>query len=141
MSTTNTIDALNQLLVILGQSFPQYLRYARPYIPPGHERIAETFQDITSDQNELVDRITQEIHDSGALPEPGKFPAEFTNFHDLNIDYLARESVHLVEQDLARLTDCAESLHFAPAGKSLADEAVGMTQGHLESLKELVREA
>jgi len=139
LSTTNTIDALNQLLVTLGRSFPQYLRYARPYIPPGHERIAETFEEITSDQNELIDRISQQIYDSGELPDPGKFPTEFTNSHDLSIDYLARESIHLVEQDVARLTNCAESLHLAPAAKTLAEEAVGMTQGHLESLKELAR--
>ena len=126
-------------MVTLGRSFPQYLRYARPYIPPGHERIAETFEEITSDQNELIDRISQQIYDSGELPDSGKFPTEFTNSHDLSIDYLARESIHLVEQDVARLTNCAESLHLAPAAKTLAEEAVGMTQGHLESLKELAR--
>ena len=137
MSTTNTIDALNQLLVILGRSFPQYLRYAQPYIPSGHERVAETFQEITSAQNELIDRVTQEIYNSGELPELGKFPTEFTHSHDLHIDYLARKSVRLIEQDVARLTDCANSLDLAPAAKTLAEEAVGMTQGHLESLKEL----
>jgi hypothetical protein len=137
LSTTNTIDALNQLLAILGRSFPQYLRFAHPYISPGHERTAEIFEEITSDQNELIERISQEIYDSGELPDLGKFPAEFTNSHDLNIDYLARESIHLVEQDVARLTNCAESLHLAPAAKTLAEEAVGMTQGHLESLKEI----
>jgi hypothetical protein len=111
LSTTNTIDALNQLLAILGRSFPQYLRYAHPYISPGHERTAEIFEEITSDQNELIERISQEIYDSGELPDLGRFPAEFTN--------------------------CAESLHLAPAAKTLAEEAAGMTQGHLESLKEI----
>ncbi len=35
MSSIDTIHVLNRVLEILERSFPQYLRYARPYIPPG----------------------------------------------------------------------------------------------------------
>jgi hypothetical protein len=137
MSSPDSIDSLNRVLVQLERSFPQYLRYARPYVPPGRENVMETVQEIVTAQDALAERVSQFISESGGLPDHGKFPIEFTDTHDLEIDYLIREAIDYGKEDVANLERCVESLRLAPAAQSLAAEALGMAKGHLESLQEL----
>jgi bacterioferritin (cytochrome b1) len=137
MSSPETIDVLNRVLTILWRSFPQYLRYARPYLPPGSEHVVEMFAEIAAGQDALAERVHELILQSGALPDVAPFPMEFTDTHDLDIDYLIREAIGYQKQDIANLKQCAESLQLAPAAKTLAEEALGMAKGHLESLEEL----
>lgn len=137
MPSPDTIDVLSRVLAILERSFPQYLRYARPYIPFGHEGVWETIEEIVAGEDALAERVSQMIFESGGLPEPGKFPIEFTDTHDLGIDYLIQEAIGYQKQDIANLKECADSLNLSPAAGALAAEALGMAKGHLESLEEL----
>jgi hypothetical protein len=133
----DTIEILNRVLVLLQKSFPQYLQYARPYIPPGREAVSKTIDDIVTCQNRLAESIAQFVFESGGLPDPGRFPIEFTDTHDLAIDFLIREAIGYQKEDIAKLQECVERLRLAPAAQSLASEAFGMAKGHLESLEEL----
>jgi hypothetical protein len=137
MPSSDTIDVLNRVLAILERSFPQYLQYARPYIPAGRQDVVETIAEIVACQKSLADRVSRMIVDSGALPDTGKFPIEFTDTHDLSIDYLIDEAIGYQKQDIAGLTECADALNLSPAAQALAAEALGMAKGHLESLEEL----
>ena len=74
---------------------------------------------------------------ASGLTDTGKFPIEFTDTHDLAIDYLIREAIVCQKQDIADLQGCVDELRLAPAAQSLAAEALGMAKGHLESLEEL----
>lgn len=134
----DTTQVLNRLLSILRKSFPQYLLYARPYNPPGDERVAEVFDEITAAQDSLADRISQQIEASGELADSGKFPIEFTDTHDLDIDFLLREAIGYQQQDIVAIESCAAATDLAPTAKSLAEETLGLAKGHLESLEELV---
>jgi hypothetical protein len=135
--STDTIDTLNRVLVLLQKPFPQYLRYARPYIPAGREAVLETINDIVTCQDGLAERIEHFIFEAGGLPDPGRFPIEFTDTHDLDIDFLIREAIGYQKEDIANLEECVERLRLAPAAQSLTSEALGMAKGHLESLEEL----
>jgi hypothetical protein len=137
MSTTDTIEILSRVLALMQRSFPQYLRYARPHIPPGRENIMQTINEIVAGQNALADRIGQYIFESGGLPDTGKFPIEFTDTHDLEVEFLIHESIGYQKEDIANLEKYAEQLRLAPAAQSLAAEALGLAKGHLESLQEL----
>jgi hypothetical protein len=137
MPSSDTIETLNRVLAILERSFPQYLQWARPYIPPGREDVVEAVADMVAGQRALADRVIEMIADSGALPDTGKFPIEFTDTHDLGIDFLIRQAIQCQRQDLANLEQCVEQLRLSPAAQSLAAEALGMAKGHLESLEEL----
>jgi hypothetical protein len=137
MPSSDTIDVLNCVLANLERSFPQFLQYARPYIPPGQEDVAETLAEIVVCQKSLSDRVNEMIVESDALPDTGKFPIEFTDTHDLSIDFLVREAIGYQKQDIAELAECADALNLSPAAQSLAAEALGMAKGHLESLEEL----
>jgi hypothetical protein len=137
MPSPETIDVLNQVLEILQRSFPQYMRYARPYIPPGRENVMQTIHEIAAGQDALAERVSQTVFESGGTPDPGDFAIEFTDTHDLAVDYLVQQAIDYQQQDIAELGQCVEGLRLAPLAQSLAAEALGMAKGHLESLKEL----
>jgi hypothetical protein len=137
MASSDTIDILNRVLVILRKSFPQYLLYARPYIPSGRERVMETIEEIVAGQNALAARVSEHVFQSGGLPEKGEFPIEFTDTHDLEIDFLVLEAITYQKEDIADLAECVDALRLSPAAQALAAEALGMAKGHLESLEEL----
>jgi bacterioferritin (cytochrome b1) len=137
MPSPDTIEILNRVLVLVTRSFPQYLRYARPYIPPGREHVLKTINEIVTAQEQLAERIGRYIFELGGLPDPGRFPIELTDTHDLAIDFLIREAIGYQRQDIANLQQCVDTLRLAPAAQSLAAEALGMTKGHLQSLQEL----
>lgn len=129
---------LNQLLGIVGRSFPQYLRYSRPYMPPGSEAIAETIEAIVHDQDVLAERIGQLLVDAEASLRPGGFPMEYTDTHDLSIDYQLAAAIGYQRQDIESIRSLIDELQSYPEAKALGEEALGMAKGHLESLQEVV---
>ena len=137
MASTDTIDTLNRVLEILERSFPQYMRWARPYIPAGRENVMQRIDAIVAGQDLLAERVAQQVFESGGLPDHGDFPIEFTDTHDLDIDYLIDEAIDCLKQDVADLEGCVEALRLSPAAQSLASEALGLTKGHLEMLEKL----
>jgi hypothetical protein len=137
MPSDDTINALNCVLQILERSFTQYLLYARPYVPAGHEHVMQNIEGIVAGQNNLAERVNQHIFESGGLPDRGDFPIEFTDTHDLSIEFLVDEAVDCLKQDIAELERSVDALRFSPAAQSLASEALGLTKGHLEQLAAL----
>lgn len=137
MLAPDTTAVLNRTLAILRQSFPQYLRYARPYIPPNRAAAMEMIRDVAAGQDTLAERIGEQIVAAGAVPQPGDFPMEFTDTHDLGIDYLIRESIGYQRQDIAELETLAAPPDLPPTVHALVSETLGLARGHLDSLKEL----
>jgi hypothetical protein len=138
MITIDAIRHLNRLLAIHCRSFVQYLRWSKPYAPPGHEDELETLAAIAADQDALSERISRLIVDAGSLPRSGEFPMEFTDLHDLDIDFLVAAAVRYQADDLASIQQIVEALAAAPAARAIAEEALGMAKGHLDSLRELI---
>ncbi len=141
MSDANTIDVLNRLLGIHQSSFLMYLTYARPYMRGGDESTAESLTQMVADQQALSGRISTAISDAGGQIGGGEFPMEFTSKHDLAIEYLLHRAVEYQRGDIAAIESCVADLALAPAAKALADEALGLAKGHLESLEELAAPA
>jgi hypothetical protein len=137
MPSSETIDTLNRVLAILERSFPQYLRWARPYIPTGRENFMQTIDAIVTGQDLLAERVSQQVFEAGGLPDRGEFPIEFTDTHDLDIDFVIAEAIDCLKQDIAELSQCVDALRLAPSAQSLASEALGLTKGHLEQLEKL----
>ena len=138
MSQPETVTLLNQLLAVICRSFPQYLKYAQPYIPGGRNQIMETLDSIVTDQNALAERLSHMIIDRDMLPRTGEFPMEYTDCHDLQIDFLLRAAIQYQDQDIAMISDVVNQLQSTPGAKSLAEEALGMSKGHRDSLQELL---
>jgi hypothetical protein len=140
MNQATLYPALAQLLGIVAKSFPQYLRYSRPYVPPGRENVMETLEGIANDQDVLADRISHMITEAGAPLRTGEFPMEYTDTHDLGIDYQIGSAIEYQRQDIDSIEHIVGQLTAFPAAKSLAEEALGMAKGHLESLEESVEQ-
>ena len=100
----------------------------------------ETLDSIVSDQNVMVQRISQLLYDAEQPPRYGEFPMEYTDLHDLDIDYLIGAAVKYQQQDIVSIGEIADQLQLAPAAQALAEEALGMAKGHLDSLQELLPE-
>lgn len=139
MPSSDTINVLNRVLEILERSFPQYMRYARPYIPAGRESVMQTIEEVAAGQDALAQRVSQHVFDSSGLPDHGDFPIEFTDTHDLGIDFLLQEAVDCTKQDIGDLEQAVDSLRLSPAAQGLASEALGMTKGHLELLQKQLK--
>ncbi|TWU25873.1 hypothetical protein [Bythopirellula polymerisocia] len=129
---------LNQLLGIVGKSFPQYIRYSRPYMPPGSEAIVDTIEAIVHDQDVLAERIGVLLVDAEAPLRPGGFPMEYTDTHDLSIDYQLAAAIGYQQQDIDSIRALIDELQSYPEAKALCEEALGMAKGHLESLQEVL---
>lgn len=135
----DTIYWLNRLLAIHCKSFPQYLRWSRPHVPAGRSEELAALEAVALDQDALGDRISRMIVDGDALPRSGEFPMEFTDLHDLDIDYLLRLAVKYQEQDATTIGQLVDRLQTAPSAKAIAEEALGMAKGHLDTLRELTQ--
>ena len=138
MSNAESIDALNRVLGTILRSFPQYLRWSRPWVPPGHERVLETLERIVSEQDALAERVFDTIDDLGGLPDTGEFPMEFTDTHDLSIDYMLREAVGYGRQDVANLEELSKLTNLAPQAEPLVRDAYQMAMRHSASLEALI---
>jgi len=137
MSSSESIDILNRVLAILERSFTQYMRYAKPYVPPGREGFSQTLEEIVAGQNALALRVSHTVSEAGGLPDTGEFPINYTDSHDLSIDYLIQEAIDGQKQDIADFSQCVEALRLAPSSQSLASEALGLARGNLEKLEAL----
>ena len=137
LSNTDSIAALNRVLATVLRSFPQYLRWSRPWVPPGHERVLEALERIVSEQDAMAERAFDAIDDLGGLPDTGEFPMEFTDTHDLSIDYMLREAVGYGQQDVAALgVGRGHQEHDAP-GRAARERAPQMAKRHLATLEGL----
>jgi len=137
MNSTNTIDALNRLYVILFRSLPMYLHYAPPWTHRGDERAMEVLQQLAADQQRTVDRLAELILELKGDVDSGEFPMSFTGLHDLSVEYIVGLAIEYQRRDIASIEACVDQLRTFPFAKALAEEALGEAKGHLDSLEEL----
>jgi hypothetical protein len=140
MNPPKTTDLLNRLLTIVSRSFPRYMQYAQPYIAPGQREAGEAIDAIITDQEGIAKRICQMLFDADQIPRRGDFPMLFTDKHDLAMDYLLNIACDYQLQDIESIDQLIAQLQQAPAAKALAEETLGMAKGHLETLREMVKE-
>ena len=136
--TPDSKTSLNHLLAIQCRSFPQYLQWARPYVPRGRDEVMDTIGAIVTDQNTIADRINALLQDAGSLSRTGEFPMEYTDLHDLDIDFLLNAAVNYQQQDVEAIEALVQQLSTSPAAKAVAEESLGMAKGHLDSLRDLL---
>jgi len=139
LSRPTDSEALNELLGMLRHSFPQYLPYTSPYIPAVHIDTPSVLEDVAADQTLLADRVAERMDALGKNPDLAGFPMEFTDAHDLSIDYLLRRAIRYQHADLETLRELSASLELSPRVKPLVDEAIGMARGHLECMDECIK--
>ena len=136
MSSANTIEALNHLLVLHHRSFPQYLTYAKPWVSPEGAEAWQVVEQIAKDHAEIEQRITEMLDEEGQSPELGNFPLLFADLHDLSVDFLLNYLIAFQRQLIGEVEPIVDQLALAPFSRALAAESLGMAKGHLELLEE-----
>jgi bacterioferritin (cytochrome b1) len=137
MPASDPISILNRVLAILRRSFPQYARYSRPFIPPGRERAMQAIADVAITEEKLAEQVNNQIIALGGLPNAGDFPTEFTDTHDLGIDYVIAEAMGYQRQDLVELESCRAALGAHTEAEALVAEIVNIAKRHLKTFEEL----
>jgi len=140
MNRESNNEALNRLLAILTRSFPMYLMYARPYVARGDRRAMETLEQMAADQTQLSQRVVSFLQSNEGRIETGEFPMEFTDANDLSVSFIVRRAIGYQRQDIAAIEQIVDDLRLFPLAAALAEEALGLAKGHLQTLEELVHE-
>lgn len=140
MSQESNNDALNRLLTLLTRSFPMYLTYARPYVAPGDRPAMEALQQIAADQTHLSQRVVNFLLSNEGRIETGEFPMEFTDANDLSVGFIVHRAIGYQKQDLTAIEQIIDELRLFPLAAALAEEALGLAKGHLQTLEELVHD-
>jgi hypothetical protein len=140
MNHGQTINALNRLYVLHNRSLPIYLRDAAPWEREGDEHAKQTLAHIIEDHQTTVDRLGAMILDRDGVVEHGRFPMEFTGWHDLAFDFILRRLIDVQRLAIRTIESCVRTLDQDPEAKAVAEEILGQAKGHLESLVELTRE-
>ena len=139
MSSVESIRVMHRLLAVHQSSFPRYLQSAPPVVRGDRQAATDTLAQIVADQQLIAERITDWLLAAGSPPVGGEdFPMEFTDAHDLGIDYIIRRTIEYQRQDIEMIQRCVAQLQLTPSAHALAEEALGMAKGHLESLEELL---
>jgi bacterioferritin (cytochrome b1) len=138
MGASKVLPVLNRLYQTLSRSLPVYLADARPFARGESQPLKDELARVAADQLALADRVALRIVELADHPEPGGFPMQFTSVHDLEIDFLLRRVIEIQRRDIEALKECAVALADQPQLQSLAEEAIGNAEGHLEIMEEMM---
>ena len=139
MAQSDPLAILNRLQAMHVRSLPMYLASAPPWSPDPNSAELTALRHIAEDQQLMADRISSVILEHGGTVAASEFPMEFTDLHDLSIDFLIPQVRRRQEEEIDYLRSSIERLQDAPAPRAIAEEALGAAIAHLDTLKELSR--
>jgi len=137
MTKPATIRALNDLLALEYRSLPMYVTDAMPWTHPGDAKATATLASIVSDQRASSQRIAQLILDGGGTLDTGEFPMEYTDMHDLSLDFLIKELISFQKWLIGQIEHIVKVVDSDRDARELAQETLGSEKAHLEALHEL----
>ena len=137
MNSAKTVSVLNQLVKLHNRSLVSYLCYAPPNWHAGQEQAKATLALVAAQQKEIVDRAGELVIEHGGVVDYGAYPMFYTGFHDLSFEFLLGQLLREQDKAIHALDECVARSKDSPRVRELAEEALGMAKGHLESLREL----
>ena len=140
MKKTSKIDLLNALVQMHCRSLPMYLASAAPWTTSEQTVGRALLQSIIADQGEIVDKFADVILQRDGIVERGAFPTEFTDLHDLSLDYLMHEMAEKQATNVKAIERATELLAGDDDALELCQRTLGVAKAHLDSLNEYVRD-
>jgi hypothetical protein len=137
MSTSDTLELLNRLLIVHHRSLAAYLTYAVPWIATGKEDTGALIASIGLQNKQMADRIGGMVLESHGRVEYGHFPMTFTSLHDVSADYLLTLLLPRQQRLIQVIESIVDDLRLAPVAQALAQEALGEAKAHLDQLTEV----
>ncbi len=133
-------EVLNRLFQIVTRSLPMYLAGADPWTKSSDEPATKALERIVADAKFYSSRLAEMILEYRGRIDQGDFPMEFTELNMLSLDYLVKELPQYLRSDLAEIQRCIDDLRDDIGARVLAEELLGNTRGHLETLEELAKQ-
>lgn len=137
MNQSPALNVLNELLVIHFRSFAQYLLATHPLIQHSDDEAVEAIRDIVEDQQKHCSRLADMIQRRGGRIEQGDFPMDFTDTHDLGLDFIIKKLTAEQIHDERSIENCVAQLDDDVPAKVLAEETLGAAKAHIDTLREL----
>ncbi|WP_145289270.1 hypothetical protein [Pirellulimonas nuda] len=129
-----SVAALDRVQQLLRSSFVRYLAQTSR-LAAAEDQTLTTLHDIADDQQDMADRLAEQLRGLDGMPGAGAYPMAFTDSHDLALGYLLQRAVKRQREDAAALRAEAERPGLTRTAKMLLEEAHGMTLGHLQVLE------
>ena len=139
MSSEVILGTLNRLLAMHCQSVPVYLSYTSPWENQASGDTQEVLDHLVADQKRIIGRIARLIDRLGGKPDRGQ-SRDLTPLNDLSLDFLLHRVIQYQQEDIAEIESCVVQLRDDAEAQALAQEALGLAKGHLESLEEVARQ-
>ena len=138
MSDKQTLRALNELYATERFSLANYLRYAKPWVAPSDQYLAEAIRRVSDQQLEYAERVGALIIDRRGRVEGGSFPLRFTAFNDLSLPYLASHVMEDQQRIVRQLSEVARQLRVDAVACDLMNEILDAEQSHLDDICDLL---
>ena len=136
MSDSRTIESLNRLLRIVHCSLPAYLHVVHPWTGRRGREVLDLLRRIAEDHGRLACRLAEAIRQRGGVPDARGFPDEFTDLHDVALDFLVRKVIERQVCELAAIECDVAELERDPELRSLAQNLMATARLHLELLRQ-----
>ena len=127
--------ALNEVLAILEQSLPMYLRFAPPWVGNGEQRTRLAWESVVADRETAIAKLSALLDSRRHTIDHGEFPMDFTSLHDLSLDFLVQQLIEHERRDVDAIATRLSRLSSDPEGQALAGEILVNARHHLESLE------
>ena len=138
MIPSQDLQRLNRLLQLVYRSLPVYLEYAVPWHRHDDQEAVEALRHAAEDHQETAQRLARFIYDHDGAVDLGEFPLEFTDLHDLDMEYLLPLVVEAERRTIDEMEQIVQQLQ-SPEAKTLAEEVLGAEKAHQDRFQELLK--
>jgi hypothetical protein len=136
MTTTSADAVLNDVLISLHRSLLQYVVDAWPWTDAHSEAHRTAVMTSAADQNEIVDRLAELLHDRVYPVTFGQYP-DFSNLNYVSLDFLLKRIVQNQKEVVADCEEAARELAENPEDGALARKIAAAETERLKGLQEL----
>jgi len=116
-----------------------YLISAPPHRQYGDEKAWDALRHVIDDQKLTCDKLADFIETEGGTPSLGEFPMEFTDMHDLSMEYIVNNVLKRQKNAVETIEALSGQLEAGSQARALAQEALGAAKAHVESVSECLK--
>ncbi|NMC20545.1 MAG: hypothetical protein GYA33_09005 [Thermogutta sp.] len=135
--TVSTGGLLNRMLTLTARSLPSYFYRARPWMPGRFVDLWDAMQEIAGEHREFAAKVAEHLVRRGEMPNPGNYPAVYTAWHDLSLDFLADKMIRELRDGAAELEAAIGGPGLDPAVVKTAESLRGLFLDEAERLQTL----
>jgi bacterioferritin (cytochrome b1) len=132
------IDALNAAFTHKLHSLAEYIAQARPYVPPGRQKVLVEIQALAAEDARVAGRLAETIERLEGIPQAGSRPAEVAELNYLSLDYLLRVLIETRQKELKQYAAFLAEFGRDDAGGAELARLHALSAAQLERLRALV---